>query len=230
MLAAAGVSPVRLHDARHTCATLMHLEGVPIAVIAAYSAMPPPRLRWRPTRIRRIPRSPTPHRVWHASSRIKAHSPRPCSARGAVRRPCDARQHQCRLDQLRFSGARFDSMGSNARAGRGCAEFGVVCDNLWQFRIRRSASQRHTPSNLVVAGTGFEPVKLSRRIYSPLLSPFGDASCVGCQIKRQLRGLVLLATESCCQYYCGRSADGGPYPAPLPYGSGGTRTRAVGRR
>ena len=36
LLAAAGVSPVRLHDARHTCGTLMHLEGVPIAVIAAW--------------------------------------------------------------------------------------------------------------------------------------------------------------------------------------------------
>ena len=32
LLAAAGLSPVRLHDARHTCGTLMHLEGVPIAV------------------------------------------------------------------------------------------------------------------------------------------------------------------------------------------------------
>jgi integrase len=36
MLSAAGVPPVRLHDARHTCGTLMHLEGVPIAVIAAW--------------------------------------------------------------------------------------------------------------------------------------------------------------------------------------------------
>ena len=36
MLIAAGVPPVRLHDARHTCGTLMHLEGVPIAVIAAW--------------------------------------------------------------------------------------------------------------------------------------------------------------------------------------------------
>jgi integrase len=26
---------VRLHDARHSCATLMHLGGVPIAVVAA---------------------------------------------------------------------------------------------------------------------------------------------------------------------------------------------------
>jgi integrase len=34
MLAAAGVRPVRLHDARHTCGTLMHLEDVPIAVAA----------------------------------------------------------------------------------------------------------------------------------------------------------------------------------------------------
>jgi len=36
MLIAAGVPPVRLHDARHTCGTLMHLDGVPIAVIAAW--------------------------------------------------------------------------------------------------------------------------------------------------------------------------------------------------
>jgi integrase len=36
LLAAAGLPPVRLHDARHTCGTLMHLEGVPIAVIAAW--------------------------------------------------------------------------------------------------------------------------------------------------------------------------------------------------
>lgn len=36
MLKAAGVSKVRLHDARHTCGTLMHLENVPIAVIAAW--------------------------------------------------------------------------------------------------------------------------------------------------------------------------------------------------
>jgi integrase len=27
---------VRLHDARHSCATLMHLRGTPIAVIAAW--------------------------------------------------------------------------------------------------------------------------------------------------------------------------------------------------
>lgn len=32
----AGVPTIRLHDARHTCATLMHLRGVPIAVIAAW--------------------------------------------------------------------------------------------------------------------------------------------------------------------------------------------------
>lgn len=35
VLAAAKVPHVRLHDARHTAATLMHLNGVPIAVIAA---------------------------------------------------------------------------------------------------------------------------------------------------------------------------------------------------
>ena len=34
--AAAGVPHIRLHDARHTCATLMHLQGVPIALVAAW--------------------------------------------------------------------------------------------------------------------------------------------------------------------------------------------------
>ena len=32
---AAGIRHIKLHAARHTCATLMHLSGVPIAVIAA---------------------------------------------------------------------------------------------------------------------------------------------------------------------------------------------------
>ncbi|MFC9786475.1 tyrosine-type recombinase/integrase [Rhodococcus sp. NPDC127528] len=32
----ASIPQIRLHDARHTCATLMHLRGVPIAVIAAW--------------------------------------------------------------------------------------------------------------------------------------------------------------------------------------------------
>lgn len=32
----AGVRHIRLHDARHTCATTMHLQGVPVAVIAAW--------------------------------------------------------------------------------------------------------------------------------------------------------------------------------------------------
>lgn len=36
MLDALKISRVRLHDARHTCGTLMHLRGVPIAVIAAW--------------------------------------------------------------------------------------------------------------------------------------------------------------------------------------------------
>jgi integrase len=30
------VPQMRLHDARHTCATLMHLQGVPIALVAAW--------------------------------------------------------------------------------------------------------------------------------------------------------------------------------------------------
>jgi integrase len=32
----AGVRRIRLHDARHTCGTLMHLQGVPVAVISAW--------------------------------------------------------------------------------------------------------------------------------------------------------------------------------------------------
>ena len=31
---AAGVRPIRLHDARHSCGTALHLRGVPLAVIA----------------------------------------------------------------------------------------------------------------------------------------------------------------------------------------------------
>jgi integrase len=36
MLDELGIERVRLHDARHSCGTLMHLRGVPIAVIAAW--------------------------------------------------------------------------------------------------------------------------------------------------------------------------------------------------
>ena len=36
MLDGLKITRVRLHDARHSCATLMHLRGVPIAVIAAW--------------------------------------------------------------------------------------------------------------------------------------------------------------------------------------------------
>lgn len=35
-LAGAGLPHVRLHDARHSCATLMHMRGVPVVVIAAW--------------------------------------------------------------------------------------------------------------------------------------------------------------------------------------------------
>jgi integrase len=36
LVKSAGVRRIRLHDARHTAGTLMHLEGVPIAVISAW--------------------------------------------------------------------------------------------------------------------------------------------------------------------------------------------------
>jgi integrase len=32
----AGVKPIRLHDARHSCGTPLHLRGVPLAVIAKW--------------------------------------------------------------------------------------------------------------------------------------------------------------------------------------------------
>ena len=33
---AASVRPIRLHDARHSCGTALHLRGVPLAVIAKW--------------------------------------------------------------------------------------------------------------------------------------------------------------------------------------------------
>ncbi|WP_084021617.1 tyrosine-type recombinase/integrase [Mycobacterium avium] len=36
MTKSAGVRPIRLHDARHSCGTAMHLRGVPLAVIAKW--------------------------------------------------------------------------------------------------------------------------------------------------------------------------------------------------
>jgi len=36
MTKSAGVRPIRLHDARHSCGTAMHLRGVPVAVIAKW--------------------------------------------------------------------------------------------------------------------------------------------------------------------------------------------------
>ena len=36
VLAAAGLPRVRLHDPQHSCATLMHLNGIPETVIAAW--------------------------------------------------------------------------------------------------------------------------------------------------------------------------------------------------
>jgi integrase len=36
LCAEAGVPKIRLHDARHTCGTLMHMQGAPIVVIAQW--------------------------------------------------------------------------------------------------------------------------------------------------------------------------------------------------
>src|SRR5271156_3361030 len=60
---------------------------------------------------------------------------------------------------------------------------------------------------------------------------FVPFSCVGGVVTVLVRRLVLLATESCCQLYCGRSADGlrtvaGTVP-PFPMGSRFTRTTVM---
>jgi integrase len=36
LIVSAGVRPIRLHDARHSCGTALHLRGVPLAVIAKW--------------------------------------------------------------------------------------------------------------------------------------------------------------------------------------------------
>ena len=54
---AAKVPPIRLHDARHTCGTLMHLQGVPIAVVSAWLGHETRRSRCGPTCIPRTTRS-----------------------------------------------------------------------------------------------------------------------------------------------------------------------------
>jgi hypothetical protein len=36
VIGSAGAPRIRFHDARHTCGTLLHLQGVPVAVISAW--------------------------------------------------------------------------------------------------------------------------------------------------------------------------------------------------
>ena len=43
----AGVREIKLHAARHKCAMLMHLQGVPIVVIAAWIGHSDPALTMR---------------------------------------------------------------------------------------------------------------------------------------------------------------------------------------
>jgi integrase len=46
-VAATGLRHIKLHAARHTCATLMHLQGVPIILIAAWIGHDDPTLTQR---------------------------------------------------------------------------------------------------------------------------------------------------------------------------------------
>jgi hypothetical protein len=58
---------------------------------------------------------------------------------------------------------------------------------------RKARHELEKLADLVVAGTGFEPVKLSRRIYSPPFSAFRSSSCVGCvENGRSWRGFCWL--------------------------------------
>jgi len=54
------VPQVRLHDARHTCATLMHLQGVPIALVAGWLGHADVSSRCVPTCTLNPTRSPSP--------------------------------------------------------------------------------------------------------------------------------------------------------------------------
>jgi integrase len=56
LTAAAGVRPIRLHDARHSCGTALHLRGVPMAVIAKWLGPPTPQSRHASTPTRRTRR------------------------------------------------------------------------------------------------------------------------------------------------------------------------------
>jgi integrase len=49
LLRTAGLRRIRLHDPRHTCGTLLHLQGVPVAVIAAWLGHADPPSRCGPT-------------------------------------------------------------------------------------------------------------------------------------------------------------------------------------
>jgi hypothetical protein len=61
---AAGVRPIRLHDARHSRGTALHLRGVPLAVIAKWLGSPTPRPRRGSTRTPKTMRCALPVRVW----------------------------------------------------------------------------------------------------------------------------------------------------------------------
>ncbi len=69
LTAAAGVRPIRLHDARHSCGTALHLRGVPLAVIAKWLG----------------------HADASTTARIYAHMPGRCAARCRTEfgRSCD---------------------------------------------------------------------------------------------------------------------------------------------
>jgi hypothetical protein len=58
------------------------------------------------------------------------------------------------------------------------------------------------------AGAGRASRTHTVRVLNPSFLAFVGSSCVGCPTNPQVRALGVLANESCCRNYCGRTADG----------------------
>ena len=61
---AAGMRPIRLHDARHSCGTALHLRGVPLAIIAKWLGHADASTRPASRRSPRTMRCAPPDRLW----------------------------------------------------------------------------------------------------------------------------------------------------------------------
>jgi integrase len=64
---AAGVRPIRLHDARHSCGTALHLRAVPMAVIAKWLGHADASITRTSTRTHNMTYCARPARHWVGS-------------------------------------------------------------------------------------------------------------------------------------------------------------------